>query len=170
MGKSSRTIRRAILLSLIAAVLAGCSGRYNVFTESRDERLRRLEEEQTRLTQTNSPVDRTRVQIRISDLLISLMGDAVSDRDMERMNLRVDEYREAILDARDTMLESGREANDSAAGFQDLEIALRQHARQLQDIASRLTFDFRGPIDDLIDEVTEIRNSLLDALFPGRVV
>lgn len=113
-------------------------------------------------------MDRTRVQIRISDLLISLMGDAVDDQDIERLGLRVDEYREAILDARDSMFESGREAADNAAGFQDLEIALRQHARQLEDIASQLTFDSRGPIDDLIEEVSEIRSSLLDALFPGQ--
>ncbi len=153
---------------MVVAVAAGCSGRYNVFTESRDERLQRLEQERARLAVTSDPVGRTRVQIRISDLLVALMGDAVSDGDLERMDLRIDEYREAIIDARDTMFDSGRDADDNAAGFQDLEIALRQHARQLADIASRLTFDSRGPIDDLIAEVSEIRSSLIDALFPGQ--
>jgi hypothetical protein len=52
------------------------------------------------------------------------------------------------------------------AGYRDLEIALRQQIRQLDDIGVGLTLAFREPIQVLIAEMTEIRNDLLDTLFP----
>ena len=127
----------------------------------------RLEDERARLSRASNPVDRTRIQIRISDLMISFMGDAAGDNDIERVDARMEEYRNSILDAHNTMLTSGRDPSSSVAGYQDLEIALRQQIRQLQDINSSLAFAFRGPVEDLIVEITEIRDELLDALFPA---
>jgi hypothetical protein len=156
-----------LCLTLITVLtLSACAGRSNVFTESRDERLNRLDDERARLARSTGPVDRTRAQIRISSLLISLMGDAVGDGDLERMGQRVTEYRESVTDARDTMLESGRDATGDSNGFRDLEIALRQHRGQIEDIRSQLTFQFREPLDTLIDDVAQIRDELLEQLFP----
>lgn len=157
-----------LALCLILANLAGCGGRANIFSQSHDERLRRLDEERARLARAADPVDRTRAQIRISDLLISLMSDAVGDGDIERLEQRMNEYRTAVTDARDTMIDSGRNAAEDSNGFRDLEIALRQHLRQLEDIGSQLTFQFRQPITELIDDVAGMRDELLGALFPGR--
>jgi hypothetical protein len=145
-----------------------CSGRPNVFTESRDVRLQRYDQERARLQRATNPVDRTRIQIRISDLLISFMGDAVGDGDREVLEARLDEYRETIINAYDTMMNSGRDATRSPGGFRELEIALRQHIRQLGDIGSQLTFENREPIERLISEVSSRRDQLLDALFPGQ--
>jgi hypothetical protein len=146
--------------------MGGCSRRPNVFEESRDVRLIRLGEERARLAGAGDPVERTRIQIRISDLMISFMGDAVTDGDTERLETHMAEYREAVLDARDTMMSSGRDASRDVAGYRDLEIALRQQIRQLDDIGVGLTLAFREPIQVLIAEMTEIRNDLLDTLFP----
>ena len=157
-----------VLLCLTVVGLAACSGRANIFSESRDERLRRLDDERARLARTTGPVDRTRVQIRISDLLVSLIGDAVGDGDIERLDQRMMEYRNTVTDARDTILNSGRNAEANSAGFRDLEIVLRQHDRQLTDIGQQLTFQFREPLIQLIDDVSEMRDELLGALFPGR--
>ena len=157
-----------VVLCLTVVSLAACSGRSNVFSQSRDERLRRLDDERARLIRTTGPVSRTRVQIRISDILISLMSDAIGDADIERLDQRMAEYRSAVTDARDTMLESGRNAANNSAGFRDLEIALRQHDRQLEDIGARLTFEFRESIEQLRDDVAGIRDELLGALFPGQ--
>jgi hypothetical protein len=162
-----RRLGRVTALCLVLLSLISCSGRGNLFSESRDERLRRLDDERSRLARAGGPVDRTRVQIRISNLLVSLMSDAVTDGDIERMEERMNEYRLAVTDARDTMMGSGRDAADNSSGFQDLEIALRQHVRQLGDIGSQLTFQFRQPFTELIDDVADIRRELLGALFPG---
>lgn len=145
---------------------AGCSRRPDVFNETRDARLLRLDRERADLARASSAVERTRIQIRISDLLISFMGDAVADGDMDRVAAEVEEYRSAIFDARDLMMGSGRDPARDVAGYRDLEIALRQQVRQLDDIRTRLLEAFREPLERLIVEVTEIRNELLDALFP----
>lgn len=159
----------ASCLAVVLAVLSisSCAGRPNVFGESRDARLVRLDEERARLASATDPVDRTRIQIRISDLMISFMGDAAADGDIERVEARMAEYRTAILDAHNTMVSSGRDPTGNVAGFQDLEIALRQQIRQLSDISTSLALAYREPIESLIEEMTGIRNELLDALFPA---
>lgn len=154
-------------LVFVLTLLSACAGRPNVFRESRDERLLRLDEEQATLARATDPVDRTRIQIRISDLMVSFMGDAARDGDVDRIEIRMADYRNAILDARDTMLSSGRDAGRDAAGYRDLEIALRQQIGQLGDIATSLAVPYQEPMRNLIAEMTEIRNALLDTIFPG---
>jgi hypothetical protein len=148
--------------------LIGCSARPNVFTESLDERLRRLNEERAGLEVTTNPVTRTRIQIRISDLLVSFVGDAVDVGDVELIDERVSEYRATIIDARDTMVNSGRNAVNDATGYRELEIALRQHIRQVDDIGAQLNFERREPLDLLINEISEIREEILNMLFPDQ--
>ncbi len=148
---------RPVVAGLLILGLIGCSSRPNVFTEPLDERLRRINEERARLETTTNPVTRTRIQIRISDLLISFVGDAVDVGDVELIEERIGEYRTVVFAARDTMVNSGRNALNDASGYRDLEIALRQHARQLGDIGSQLTFEPRQPLDRLIEEISEVR-------------
>jgi len=150
----------------MAISLCACSTRPNVFSEQRDERLRRFDRERERLERTNDPVRRTKIYIRISDLMISFIGDAVQMEDSEMMEDKLEGYRSTIRKARNTMLNSGRDASLKASGFRDLEIALRQHVRQLGDIGSQLTFEYRETIETVISEVSEVRDELLKALFP----
>ena len=161
-----RLLVKAFFAGIVLLGLIGCSSRPNVFTESLDERLRRLNEERTRLETTTNPVARTRVQIRISDLLISFVGDAVDLGDVELIDERVREYTETIVDARDTMVNSGRNAVNDASGYRELEIALRQHIRQVGDIGAQLNFERRQVLDQLITQISDIREEMLDMLFP----
>jgi hypothetical protein len=153
---------------MFLVTMIGCSGRPNVFTESSDARVQRLAEERGRLQTTTDPVGRTRIQVRISDLLISFVGDAADIGDVELIESRIDEYRQAILDARNTMLNSGRDPLEDANGYRDIEIAIRQHIRQLDDIGSVLSFDRRQTLDNLIAEVAAIRDEMLELLFPDQ--
>jgi len=153
---------------LVLTGLVSCGGRPNVFSEPRDERLRRFDRAQAQLRRTTDPVGRTKVYIRISELLISFMGDSARAGDFEQLDEHVEEYRVAVTEARDTMVNSGRDPARRSAGFRELEIALRQHVRRLDDIGSLLTFDYREPIEELITEVSEIRDELIKALFPGQ--
>ena len=166
MKTNSSHLVKAFFAGIVLLGLIGCSSRPNVFTESLDERLRRLNEERTRLEITTNPVARTRIQIRISDLLISFVGDAVDLGDVELIDERVREYTETIVDARDTMVNSGRNAVNDASGYRELEIALRQHIRQVGDIGAQLNFERRQVLDQLITQISDIREEMLDMLFP----
>ena len=146
--------------------LAACSSRPDIFSDQRDERLRRLDRERAQLKLNNDPVGKTKGYIRISDLMISFVGDAIKRNDSEMMEDRLAGYRTAIQNARNTMMNSGRDASRKASGFRDLEIALRQQLRRLDDMGSQLTLEYRETIDVVITEVSGIRDELLQALFP----
>jgi hypothetical protein len=96
------------------------------------------------------------------------VGDAVDVGDVELIDERIGEYRATIIDARDTMVNSGRNAVNDASGYRELEIALRQHIRQVDDIGAQLNFERRDPLDLLINEISEIREEILDMLFPDQ--
>ena len=127
--------------------------------------LERLEKEKANLIRQSDPVGRTKTEIKISELLLNLISDAVQAGDMEMMQKYIAEYLAAIQDAHQTMMKTGRDAHRRPGGFKELEIALRRHVRQLVDIGKALTFDEREPLDKAKDEAIDIRDDLLKALF-----
>src|SRR5207249_117781 len=130
-----------------------------------DKRLERLQRERDKLSRFTDPVDRTRSDITISEILLSLAGDAVKSGEPEVLQKRLSEYVDAIQDAHQTMLKTGRDAHRKPKGFKDLEIALRKQVRVLDDLGHGLTFDQRDPVDKAKQQASEIRDDLLKALF-----
>jgi len=130
-----------------------------------DKQLERLQKEKANLTRQTDPVGRTKTEIKISEVLLTLISDAVQAGDMELMQKYISEYLAAIQDAHQTMMKTGRDAHRKPGGFKDLEIALRRHVRQLVDIGKALTFDEREPLDKAKEEAIDIRDDLLKALF-----
>lgn len=160
-----RVITRSLVL-LLLVTLASCSARSSSSLWVRiDKRLERLEKEREKLKHAVDPVDRTKTQIRISEILLALVSDAVKTGDLEVMEQRLDEYTDAIQDAHQTMVKTGRDAHKKPKGFKDLEIALRRQVRQLEDIGGALTFDQREPVEKAKDQAADIRDELLKALF-----
>ena len=130
-----------------------------------NKQLERLQKERANLTRQTDPVGRTKTQIKISEVLLNLISDAVQAGDMELMRKYIGEYLAAIEDAHQTMMKTGRDAHRKPGGFKDLEIALRRHVRQLVDIGKSLTYDEREPLEKAKEEAIDIRDDLLKALF-----
>jgi len=130
-----------------------------------NKQLERLQKEKSSLTRQTDPVGRTKTEIKISEILLGLIGDAVQSGNMESMQKYIGEYVGAIEDAHQTMMKTGRDAHRKPGGFKDLEIALRRHVRQLVDIGKSLTYDERAPLDKAKEEAIDIRDDLLKALF-----
>jgi hypothetical protein len=121
----------------------------------------------SRLKTQGDPVSRTKTNIKISEILITLITDAVRGGDLEVMEHRLDEYTAAIQDAHQTMVKTGRDAHRKPGGFKDLEIALRRQVRQLEDLGGTLTFDQREPVEKAKTQAAEIRDNLIKLLFGG---
>jgi hypothetical protein len=130
-----------------------------------NKQLERLQKEKANLARQTDPVGRTKTQIKISEVLLSLVSDAVQAGDMESMQKYIDEYVSTIQDAHQTMMKTGRDAHRKPGGFKDLEIALRRHVRQLTDIGKSLTYDDREPLEKAKEEAIDIRDDLLKAFF-----
>ena len=158
---------------LVAILLAGLS-LYSLPTPplwaQQNKQIEQLGKEKLKLQRQNDPVGRTKTQIKIADILLVLTAVAVKNNDLDRMQNYLNDYGAAIQDAHDTMMSSGRDAQKKAGGFKDLEIALRRHMRQLQDMGGSLTFDLREPVEKARDQATEIRDVMLKALFGGQNV
>jgi hypothetical protein len=160
-----RQITRSLVL-LILLNISGCAVRYLPLTgQSLDKRLVQLDKEREKLRRTLDPVDRAKTEIKVSEILLTLVSDAVKNGDLERMEQRLDEYVAAIQDAHQSMVKTGRDAHRKPKGFKDLEIALRRQVRQLDDIGAGLTFDQREPVVKAREQASSIRDDLLKALF-----
>jgi hypothetical protein len=127
--------------------------------------LERLDRERERLKRITDAVDRTKIDIDISEILLSLVSDAVRSGEPEVLGKRLGEYVDAIEDAHQAMMKTGRDAHRKPKGFKDLEISLRRQIRILDDIGRGLTFDQRDPVDKAKQQASNIRDDLLKALF-----
>jgi hypothetical protein len=130
-----------------------------------DKRVEQIEKERAKLVRETDPVDRTKIQIKISEVLLAFAAEAVSKGDFIEMQRHLTEYSGAIRDAHQTMMSTGRDAHAKSGGFKDLEIALRRQLRQLDDLAGAVTYDVRDPIEKARNEASDIRDELMKALF-----
>ena len=167
-----RTIKQFSTLLIVMAATS-CAVRTVALQPQIDKRLERLDRDREKLKRTTDPVDRTKIDIDISEILLSLVGDAVKSGEPEVLGRRLSEYVETIQDAHQAMMKTGRDAHRKPKGFKDLEISLRRQIRILDDIGRGLTFDQREPVEKAKQQASDIRDDLLKALFgepnaPGR--
>jgi len=150
---------------LIASATISCTTIRTASLQQIDKRLERLDREREKLKRTTDPVDRTKIDIDISEILLSLVGDAVRSGEPEALGRRLGEYVDTIEDAHQAMMKTGRDAHRKPKGFKELEISLRRQIRILDDIGRGLTYDQREPVDKAKQQASDIRDDLLKALF-----
>lgn len=131
-----------------------------------EQRARELERERSKLEKESDPVDRAKIGIRISEILLEDVSESVRDGDINQMQAQLTLYSAAIQDAHQTLVDSGRNAAKKPGGFKELEIALRKHARKFDDFARSLNLENRIPLEQAKDLAIGIRDKLLKALFP----
>jgi hypothetical protein len=158
-----RTIGRLSILLFVLAT-GSCAIR-PASLQQIDKRLERLDREREKLKRTTDAVDRTKIDIDVSEILLSMVSDAVRSGEPEVLGRRLGEYVEAIEDAHQAMMKTGRDAHRKPKGFKELEISLRRQIRILDDIGRGLTFDQREPVDKAKQQASDIRDDLLKALF-----
>jgi hypothetical protein len=131
----------------------------------REDRAEDLAKERAKLLKEQDPIDRTKIGIKISEILLASVGDAIQAEDFSAMNTHLTEYEAVIEDAHETMVNSGRDARKKANGFKELEIALRKHVLRLDDLGRALSLDHRAPLERAKSLASGIRDGLLKAIF-----
>lgn len=153
--------------SLLILLLTGAPAYAGVSSPSSyDDRARELQKERERLARENDPVDRAKIGIKISDLLLENVADSVREGNLEGMQMELAAYTSAIESAHQTLVDSGRNGQKKSSGFVEFEIALRKQVRKFDDYARMLATDRRGPIEQAKKLATGIQNKLLKAIFP----
>jgi hypothetical protein len=130
------------------------------------DRARLLEREREKFGKEHDPVTRTKIGIKISDILLEDVAESVKDGEYDVMEQQLTAYADTIETAHRSLIESGRNAAKKPSGFKELEIALRKHVRKLDDFGRVLNLQRRIALDKAKDLATGIRDKLLKALFP----
>src|SRR5437867_12565738 len=68
---------KQVLVMLVVLAVSSCAVRTTSLKPQFDKRLERLERERDKLKRLTDPVDRTKTDIAISEILLSLASDAV---------------------------------------------------------------------------------------------
>lgn len=148
-----------ILLPLVLGGLTGVSspaGRRD--TES--SLLSRIERER-------NLVKKAKLEIRLGRLKLLQALAARDQGDVEGCYRLLEAYLERMKSAWATLKSSGRQAARRPEGFKELDIALREGGRLLEDLAHRVSYQERGPVEKVAKEIEQIRNEVLRALFPS---
>jgi hypothetical protein len=153
-----------ILSLLVPFLVFGCAARLGHKSESLIGE--RLAVERGRLSELQDPIERTRSYITISDLLLDFVADAARDHDAESLMPLVNQYVSTIRSARDTIVNSDRQAIQKAVAYKDLEIAISLQTRRLQAITGALTIDERPPFERALSAANSIGEEMMGLLFP----
>lgn len=143
---------------------SGCGARLANMTDS--QKAERLARERGRLQDLTDPVDKTRSWITISQILLDFAAGAGREGNMKDMQSLLDQYVTAIRSARDTIINSDRNAERDPEGYRDLEISLRGQIGQLQDLNRSLSVDDRPAVQNAIDIALSVREQVFRRLFP----
>ena len=153
-----------VIVLSIPLVLSGCAARLGRLNDN--QRAERLARERGRLTELKDPVQRTKSYIVISTLLLDFVTGAARDHQTDLMGTLLEQYMTAIQSARDTIVNSDSDAARNPSGYKDLELALRQHARRLDDIGRTLSLDERANVEAARNVASMIRGDLIKLIFP----
>ena len=96
--KRKVTIPLALLLVGAFATMA--------FAASDEERAKELQKERTKLEKETDPVDRAKIAIKISDILVEEVGDSVREGNFTEMETELAAYAKTIEAAHKTLVDS----------------------------------------------------------------
>ncbi|MGH9470061.1 MAG: hypothetical protein ACRD1N_06950, partial [Terriglobia bacterium] len=98
------------------------------------------------------------------------LQEAVQDYDQHQPDRGVKAlaaFSHSMQDSWNVLESSGRNAATKPQGFMELEIALREDDRTLNDLRERISYYSRGPVDDALHRLSQLHSQVLLALFPG---
>ena len=152
-------MRKRYKIETIVLVVALCS--YSIAQSKAEEQLRK---ERLNLTRTTDPVSRTKIQIKISDVLITLMTDAARSGEDKKAEQYLNDYSNTISDAHMTMMKTGKDAHKHPNGFKDLEISLRKQQSRLSDAGKLMDIDSREAVDKVRKQASDISDQLVKTM------
>jgi hypothetical protein len=145
--------------SFLLAFLCGGAGSAR-HADSEEDLLARIQRE-------NDPVRKAKYEIRLGRVKLEQAIDAYDQGHLEQCQKLLAAYLERMRGSWETLRSSGRRASRHPQGFKELDIALREDGRLLDDLKRRIPALDRGPAEKTAQEVEELRSEVLRVLFPA---
>lgn len=117
----------------------------------------------------NNPTRKAKLEIQLGTLKLEQAATAFDHDEFDGGAKLLDQYSGWMGKAWGSLEETGRDASRKAQGFKDLDIALRENARALADLAHRTPFSDRGAIEQTAKLADALHTQVLAALFPSGV-
>ena len=119
-----------------------------------------------RIQRESNPVKKAKYQIQLGRLKLDAAIQAYGHDDLEHGQPLLNAYLQQMQAAWDTLGKSGRQAIKKPQGFRELDIALREDGRLLNDLKHRTPYMDREPIEKVAAEIERLHEEVLQALFP----
>jgi hypothetical protein len=113
-----------------------------------------------------NPVKKSIYATRLAQLKLQQATDAYAKSELDQGQKLLDDYLKWVKSSWDLLRGSGRPAERKPQGFKELDIALREDARQFGDLEHRVPFTDREPVTKAAQEAEKIRGEVLAVLFP----
>ncbi len=114
----------------------------------------------------HNPVKKARFQIRLARLQLNQAEASYDQGQMEQGAALLGAYESSMQSAWETLRDSGRNAAKQPQGFKELEMALRDGTRRLEDLKHRISYFDRDPVDKVQQALAAVHNAVLKSLFP----
>ena len=155
-----------MLVFSMCFVLVGSAGHSSFAQTNNDKRAKQLENEKKKLSRLKNPADRAQSLMKIADITLMYLRDALTTNDVAKLNECTSSYRHTVKEARDTMMNSGLDPLKKPKGYKAIELATRVHLRILEDSMRRVSADDRQALEEAIDAASKIRAEMIAVLFP----
>ncbi len=119
-----------------------------------------------RLQRERDPVRKAKVEIRLGRIKLLQAIEAYDHGDLDQCRELLRLYLERMKSCWGTLKNSGREAVRHPQGFKELDIALREDGRTIEDLKRRVPYLERPPIEKTAQEVEQLHSEVFRALFP----
>jgi hypothetical protein len=146
-----------IWLAVLAITLAGACA------QARDNEAQLLQ----RIQSEQNPVKKAKDEIKLAQLKLAQVQSAYSQGHAETGATLVGALVDALKSSWKFLQQSGRKASKHPDGFRDLDIALRENVRRLQDLGRTVSYFDRAPLTKAVQQLDEEREEVLHELFPG---
>ncbi len=120
-----------------------------------------------RVERETNPVKKAKLLIRLGRMKLDQAFDAYARGDFDACQKLMDDYYARMQDAWEVLEKSGRSAARKPEGFKELDIALREARRDLEDFETRVSYQERQSVEKVRKQTDDLRSHVLNALFPA---
>ncbi len=152
-----RWTRLQVSVAVLGILLAGpCA----MARETEEQLVQRIQSEQ-------NPVKKAKDEIKLASLKLTQVREAYAQGHIQEGAKLLVSLTDTTKASWKILQNSGRRASKQPEGFRELEIALREDVRTLQDVGRTVDYFDRSPLDNAAQELEKMRGEVLHALFPG---
>lgn len=149
-----RVPRTVLFVGLVLLMITGCAlGR-----ETENQLLQRIQNE-------HNPIKKAKAEIKLANFKLSQAHDEYLAGHTAAGAKLLGAFMDDTKACWKLLRESGRNAAKQSDGFQQLEIALRENARLLNDLQHDVNYFDRAPLTDTEQQLDQMRSDVLRLMF-----